>query len=139
MKTSDLRYRSIPFVAFGLLLVSGCGDTVDLPHCAPVSGRVTLEGQPIGLGEILTYPQGGTRTKNGAGRIRDGEYFLSTYEIEDGGIHGVHKVIMTNYEDTTGGPRIPLIFTRLDTTPLEITVIPGEDNRIDIELADHLE
>ncbi|MCH2203942.1 MAG: hypothetical protein MK102_18405 [Fuerstiella sp.] len=139
MKTNDLRCRFIPFVVVGLLLVSGCGDGVELPDCSPVSGRVTYNGEPIGKGVILTYPQGGTLTKNGAGEIVDGEYFLSTYGRGDGAIHGVHKVIITNYEDTTGGPKVPFPYVAISTTPLEITVVPSDENKIDIELADHLE
>lgn len=122
-------------MATGLLLFSGCD-----PETGRVSGRVTFEGKPIGKGEILTYPQNlpeGVPMKNSAGRIVDGEYTLSTYDKGDGAQPAMHKVVMTNYEDTTGGPQIPSIFGSPVSTPLTIEIKSGV-NRIDIEIADHL-
>ncbi|MCH2203106.1 MAG: hypothetical protein MK102_14135 [Fuerstiella sp.] len=135
MKTSDFRYSSVCFVAFGLLLVSGCG-----PETAQVSGRVTFDGKPIGKGEIITFPQDlpeGIPMKNSSGQIVDGEYTLSTYGIGDGAQPATHKVVMTNYEDTTGGPQIPPTFGNITTTPVAIQIKSGV-NRIDIEIAEHL-
>lgn len=81
-----------PLVA---LLLSGCGGN---PKTAPVRGRVTLGGKPIGPGDILFAPDAaqGTRGKPAVGRFEaDGLYTLSTYREGDGAVVGRHHVVIT--------------------------------------------
>lgn len=64
-------------VIVGLLAGCGVGDGDDLPREA-VSGKVTLDGQPLAEGSIQFQPEGGTDAKgpavSGGAVIQDGAY-----------------------------------------------------------------
>jgi hypothetical protein len=62
-------------MAICLAVVSGCqrGD----PSRGAVSGRVTLDGQPVVQGSILFSPIDGTRGAATGGEIKDGQYRLA--------------------------------------------------------------
>jgi hypothetical protein len=79
------------FVSLGAVL-AGCGKAYDGEQRFPVSGRVTVDGQPLDLGVIAFMPQG---AGEGSGRvsgapIRDGIYSVpeekgptaATYKVQ---------------------------------------------------------
>jgi hypothetical protein len=72
---------------------------------------------------------------NTIGGIVNGEYELTTCEAGKGGLIGTHKVVSFNFDDTTGGPNVPLHYADVNKTPLTIEV-KQEENRFDLVLVD---
>jgi hypothetical protein len=97
----DLR-KTIAWTAtwcVGLLAVtlSGCGTGGEF-GVAPVSGKVTHQGQPVTGGSLVFAPvpssDGSAKVgKPAAGEVQsDGSYKLSTYAASDGAVVGKHRV-----------------------------------------------
>lgn len=85
-------------LCFGLLLMltPGCGSG---PKMVPVSGTVTLDGQPLAnalVGFEPIPPPGGETydsSVNSSGKTNDkGEYTLSNFKDQPGAIVGKHRV-----------------------------------------------
>jgi hypothetical protein len=105
-----------PYLLLVLLLVAGC----DSPDVVPVSGRVTLNGQPLAGACVTLQPTGlgpGERPE-AAGSVGwtddDGRFKLRLIEPErDGALVGVHIVTITTAESEAGdaaatkGERVP--------------------------------
>ncbi|MDG3003443.1 hypothetical protein [Paludisphaera mucosa] len=80
-----------PMAAAGLALaLAGCGETGDLLPREPVSGKVTIEGQPLAKGSILFRPAGG-------GTEAGGEVAEGAFEVAraDGPPPGKYQVSVT--------------------------------------------
>lgn len=127
-----------------LICVSGCGDS---PHLAPVQGAVTLDGKPIGPGNILFIPAGreSPRGKAASGSFEaDGQFNLTTYDKGDGALVGEHTVVITprapgaepggEYPTNSKLPPIPKKYSNVAQTPLKATVNDGL-NTIDFPLS----
>jgi hypothetical protein len=108
-----------------------------------VSGRVTLDGNPIGPGSLVFVPEGGeTNPANGAIQP-DGSYELKTANTE-GLRAGKYKVSVTILDQPDVPPgersyivaksRIPSKYNDITTSGLEFEVAPGS-NTIDIPLS----
>jgi hypothetical protein len=85
--------RSLPsaFAVSLAFLAFGCGDDGGLGHLYSVSGKVSLNGQPVKKGVINFVPT--TPEGHGAtGMIEDGTYSLSTLNPGDGALPGKYKV-----------------------------------------------
>lgn len=134
-------------VAIGLVTVAfflaGCGDG-DQFETAPVSGTVTLNGEPVTAGTIMLSPisDGDSQLtgKGAAGPVQeDGSFVLTTYEEGDGAILGKHRLAyaapMTAQAAPAGahgGPaRSPYYGAKPKTTEVEIT---SSDNVLEVEL-----
>ena len=75
------------FVLLLLVLLAGCDDR---PTRVPVSGIVTIDGQPLDRGNIKFVPQNG---RPSAGKIgEDGRFTLTCYDGNDGVLLGTHRV-----------------------------------------------
>jgi hypothetical protein len=75
------------FVLLLLVLLAGCDDR---PTRVPVSGIVTIDGQPLDRGNIKFVPQNG---RPSAGKIgEDGRFTLTCYDGNDGALLGTHRV-----------------------------------------------
>jgi len=107
-----------------------------------VSGRVTLDGEPMGPGVVVFAPVDGT-TNPADGAIQlDGSYFLKTSR-EVGLPPGRYKASVSVFDqpEVKPGERsmtparliTPQKYSDTKTSGLEYTVEPGENN-IDIEL-----
>lgn len=110
---------------------------------AEVSGRVTLDGKPVGPGTIVFSPVGGT-TNPADGAIQvDGTYFLKTSR-EVGLPAGKYDVGITvlDQPDVKPGERsmeaakyiTPQKYADPSTSGLQYEVEPGS-NSIDVELS----
>ncbi|MEQ9408952.1 MAG: hypothetical protein RIK87_14540 [Fuerstiella sp.] len=99
------------------LILTGCGDNEDLPETAPVSGKVTLNGQPLTNGTVTFHPEGPGNP--GYGEIKeDGAFDLTTYELRDGAVLGLHKVTVEVFDaDPEGPPPLPGSEDELSTVP----------------------
>jgi len=130
-------------VAFALLGGSGCGGKTNNTY--PVSGKVTMNGQPLELGTVLfkSVVEGEARSTTARASIdKNGFYELSTFGESDGALAGRHKVIVIakpyDSEEFTGRkPKsiIPLHYASSETSGLEYEVSKGV-NEINIELTE---
>lgn len=80
-----------------LTLASGCGPKG--PKTAPVRGTITYLGLPVPSGTVMFQPADGPAAY---GQIKDGAYVLSTPDIGDGAVLGLHKVTVIAFPDQTG-------------------------------------
>ena len=75
--------------------VAGCTSSATQPPTAPVSGTVTLDGQPLTHGKIRFYPAEG---RMAYGDIENGRYRLTTFNEGDGAEPGQHTVTVEAVE-----------------------------------------
>lgn len=116
------------------------------PELAPVQGLVTYNGQPLSFGSVMFQgPSGPPAT----GRIGEGGAFqLEVRGLGPGAMVGLNRVRISCYETQSpdfqpsgeaemslGRSLIPLKYTNPRTSPLSVTVTPG-DNQVSLELTD---
>jgi hypothetical protein len=136
-----MRLRARPCVLLSLLL-AGCGGPYSV---APVSGRVTLNGQPLAKAAVVFQPvavQGNINPGPGSGGFTDadGRYTLTlTGKDTPGAVVGKHKVRITlvpqsDPNDDTSRPtrQLPGRYNR--DTKLEFDVLRGGTRSADFEL-----
>jgi hypothetical protein len=122
-----------------LTTVAGCAGS-DLG--AEVSGRVTLDGNPVGPGVVVFAPTNGNANPPEGAILPDGSYFLKT--SRDIGLRpGKYRVAVSVYESQnlqpgergTAPPKLvtPEKYASHETSGLEFDVASG-DNAIDIKL-----
>jgi hypothetical protein len=113
--------------AVALALVAGCGQS----GLAPVKGRVTFNGKPVGEASVTFSPVPASADDTEPGKpgtgftAADGTFVLSTYKSCDGALVGKHHVTVSLDETS------PAKCKRLQQ--FERAVKPG-DNQVDIEL-----
>jgi hypothetical protein len=88
----------VPFAKYvvGLLIVvalSGCSGG-DKPKLAPVTGLVTLDGQPVEGAAVMFVPTAGGRPAQGLTDAQ-GHFELMTFKTGDGALLGEHRVSVT--------------------------------------------
>ena len=88
-----LRLR-LGLLFFGLAAIGCGGGSSDAPELAPVSGIVTMAGQPKGDLNVTFYPESGDRPATGV-TGPDGTFTLSTLNTGDGAPVGTNKVAIT--------------------------------------------
>ena len=111
------------------VLLPGCNSSENLPECAPVSGKVTIGGEPLASAMVTFHP---------------GTYILNTYGTHDGALVGKHTVTVERYlppMPTQPGGKIPSAkatvpkkYTSPQTSPLKVEVKSGANNAIDLPL-----
>jgi hypothetical protein len=130
------------FLAVGAVR-PGCGPAENLPECAPVSGKVTINGQPLSNAMITFHPEKG-ENRGQAASDAEGKYTLTTYASEDGAVVGKHTVTVERYilpmPSTPGGKlptaksEVPKKYFTPETSPLKVEVKSGQNNVIDLNL-----
>ena len=125
-------------LALGLVaaLSAGCGRS----ETVPVTGVVTLNGQPADEAEVIFMPSKG-RVASGV-TDQEGRFTLSTNKSGDGAVPGDHVVTIGQYyppgkpPPMSGGPppRFPLKYTDHTQTPLRAKVERGGKNDFQLEL-----
>jgi len=80
-----------------LLALAGCGKP---SRSVPAGGRALLDGQPIAGAAVLFSPVAGG-VPGRATTAEDGSFTLSTFDIGDGALVGVHRVGISKM-DVTG-------------------------------------
>jgi hypothetical protein len=121
----------------------GCGPGDNLPECAPVSGKLTIGGEPLASAMITFHPEKPGNSGQAASEP-DGTYVLNTYGTHDGAIVGKHTVTVERYlppMPTQPGGKIPSAkatvpkkYTKPETSPLKVEVKSGTKNVIDLVL-----
>jgi hypothetical protein len=85
------------YAGLSLLALVGCGKAAG-PEFAPVTGRVTLNGQPLAAGTIHFVPdesQGSSGPMSTGGMQADGSFSLRGPGRRVGAIVGNHRVYLT--------------------------------------------
>ena len=133
--------RGDRFVGLAIVLcvvLPGCSG--DLPDIAPVSGTISLDGEPLTEGAVVIFPPQG---RMGRGHIQaDGSFVISTFDDGDGARVGPVQIAVFGFT-RAGGPRseapkewfIPEKFGSADSSGLECDITAGKDNVLTIELS----
>jgi hypothetical protein len=135
MATKTVRRGRLPLAilcAFGLTSLVGCGGGVKR---IPVSGTVTLDGQPLNGGVLVFSPdtaKGNTAQISCASPVREGQYELETVGVTGadsgkGVPPGWYKVILkTPNRSTKKRPDSPIEvndkYKSVEKTPLSVEV-----------------
>ena len=125
-----------------VLLVAGCGRE-NQSETIKVTGRVTLDGQPLGSGVVVFMPQKGPGAKGTIGS--DGSFRMGTYAEDDGAVAGHYQVAVIALDPkalaAAKGPDayipslVPERYTSPATSGLTFEVKPGTKNVADSELS----
>lgn len=130
-----------------LITVWGCGD--GHPARSAVTGTVSYNGKPLSIGSLVFIPVSGGPPAQG--KIdRDGNYYMGTFDEDDGVIPGSYKVMITaltspggsglpeDAVDGNAGPvsMIPEWYGDMEKSGLLVMVEPDKDNTIDFPLTD---
>lgn len=122
-----LRYRLEFMAAVAVAICVGCGD--GRPTRVPVSGQVTIDGQPLQFGSILFTIAGGRPAGGSIGK--DGRYKLTSYEPGDGAMVGEYTVAITGNEalgETAARWHAPKKYKDAATSGLTATVEGPRDD-----------
>jgi len=109
-------------VALASLAITGCGGKDDVgPSLTPVSGTVTLDGEPLPDADIVFHFKGSKPEKYvGASSRSDSE---GRFQVKSGKqlgiIPGRHKVTVAR-SNSDAQPEVPEKYSSLDTTDLEL-------------------
>jgi hypothetical protein len=133
-----------------LLIALGCGSGERKEGLAPVTGRITYDGQLVPAGQIYFYPVDGKRSSSGT-IDADGKYALTSYKSGDGALIGKHRVVIDATQPVGPLPNpdspeafkaaplkpperiLPAQYYNQATTPLEAEV-EDEENVIDFNI-----
>lgn len=120
--------------------IIGCGGAPEGPKTAPVTGQVTLDGEPVAEGEIIFRPSEGGDGRSDAGAIRNGNYTmestLGAKRVEIRAMRPVAGAVEETLETGETGiaveQYIPEKFN--DKSELTADVQDSADNKIDFAL-----
>ena len=138
------RVAALAAALAGLTLMNGCGP--DGPPTAPVTGTVTLDGEPLPEVTVTFMPDPNAGTLAAASRAvtDDRGVYVLTYQGPDrgpGAAVGQHVVTVSDRraEESRGEEpyRIPLGYGESARTPLRAAVAPADGDApqtIDLEL-----
>lgn len=108
--------------------VTGCGD--DRPAMVPVSGIVTIDGEPMTYGFIRMVREEGGRAATGT-IGPDGKFEMLTYEKGDGvvpGTYGIEIAVSEPLSDTKTKWHAPKEYASRKTSGLRETIDKGTNN-----------
>ncbi|HVV98756.1 MAG TPA: hypothetical protein VHB77_00365 [Planctomycetaceae bacterium] len=124
----------------GVLVLAGCGKSNE-PHFVPVSGSVTLDGQPVHGARIEFLPDAGKGTDGPASFAEldeGGDYVLESVGGKQGALVGHHKVTIKCPEPSSAGPvpecHVPAHYANAATSELTAQVTDEPDQTIDFAL-----
>ena len=125
----------VPIPAAWLLLICvavGCSD--GRPQRVPVSGQVSINGQPLRSGGVRFTPEGG---RPSSGTIDgEGRFTLTTYDAGDGCTLGKHRVSVVSVDQLSSTTRrwnAPKSYASPDSSGISQT-IDGPTDSVKIEL-----
>jgi hypothetical protein len=116
--TKSLRWASISVIWAGLVINHvGCGGGASIGGLVPVTGTVTLDGQPLTGAQVVFVPAGeGARACSGTSDST-GKYALIT-NTDKGAMPGSYKVTVSHLVGLDGKP-ITKFEEGMDITQLE--------------------
>jgi hypothetical protein len=95
MKRTRLRGWFVLAVV-GTVFAFGCEQAADRPATYPVTGQVTLNGEPVD-GATVTFVPSGEGQAASAVTDASGNYALSTFGADDGAVPGQYNVKIVKY------------------------------------------
>jgi hypothetical protein len=127
------RFTAGAALAVAAVGLAGCGDGG--PQIVPVSGIVTIDGQPLTYGHIQVIPTG---WRPASGRIgTDGRFTLTTTVSGDGCAVGTHPVAILAGESLTSETmkwHAPQKYADIKTSDLTVTITgPTDDLKIELK------
>ena len=127
-----MRRDLLPLLYVGLLATAiGCGKH---PGIVPVSGVVTIDGQPVPAGQVTVSAKG---HRAAIGKIgSDGSFTLSCFEVGDGAPIGTHIATVTAVKQRTENSNrwyAPKKYANQSSSGLWVT-IDGPTDNLKIEL-----
>jgi len=119
IKEERIQFAGLFCVLFALVgLSSGCSE--GRPERVAVSGRVTIDGEPLKFGSVLFVPTNG-RVSGGA-IDEEGHFVLTCYEPEDGVIPGKYQVSVRGTEpmgEVAQRWHAPMKYAKAETSGIE--------------------
>jgi len=98
----------------GLFALAGCGSKDEAAGFVPVSGNITVNGNPTGNVLLTFVPQGDTKGNGGSGTTDStGRYEVTTPQGQKGLLPGKYKVVASRRLNPDGSPPDP------NTPPIE--------------------
>ena len=95
--------QAVLLLCFGCLLSHGCGPkATGLPNVAPVSGTVTLNGEPLANASIVFESESGHSALGTTDAA--GNFLLMAPGNQRGAVIGLNKVRITSQLDAPPGP-----------------------------------
>ena len=145
MKMNRYSKFKLRFAPFGLLLlysallfqVAGCGDGRGVR--IPVSGKVTIDGNPVAFGSVTFMPVTGVKPRRpGGGSIEsDGTFQISSFTPKDGLYEGEYRVMILAIEpinDLSQRWHAPQKYSSIKTSGLKAE-ITGSKTEVNFELS----
>lgn len=119
-------------LAAAFLTLTGCDGG---PKIVPVSGMVTIDGQPLTYGHVQVIPTG---WRPASGRIGgDGRFTLTTTVPGDGCVVGTHPVAVLAGESISPETmkwHAPQKYADISTSNLKVTITgPTDDLKIELK------
>lgn len=114
-----------------MLLLVGCDD--GRPTRVPVSGTVTIDGEPLTYGNIRFVPEG---NRPSAGAVDgQGRFTMTCFDGEDGVVVGKHRVAISASEISSRGVKwhAPKHYADFRTSEIAVEVTEPTDDLV-IEL-----
>ena len=131
---SRFAWLVLPIILLPLCL--GCGDGRETR--VPVSGMVTVDGEPLKYGSITFMPvkTPGAASRPGGGSLEDGRFSVSSYTANDGLLKGKYEAMVNAIEpigDTAQRWHAPKKYANMKTSGLTVDVSgPIEDLKFDL-------
>jgi hypothetical protein len=85
-----------------IAVVAGCSKSN--PEIAPVTGRITLDGQPVANTDIAFYPEAQGKSPSAARTDKDGNYELGYKRGVMGGMIGDNIIRISTSPEIVRGP-----------------------------------
>jgi hypothetical protein len=116
-----------------ILAAAGCGGSG--PKVVPVSGTVTIDGQPLSYGHVQVLPAG---FRPASGRLDgSGRFTLTTTTPNDGCAVGTHPVVVLAGESINADTmkwHAPQKYADVKTSDLTVTISgPTDDLKIELK------
>lgn len=92
---SSFTFRVPTALAALSMALAGCGGSAKGPQLAPVSGVVTLDGQPLAGAHVVFQPAGEKASPSVADTGTDGTFQLAFNRASNGALPGSHTVRIT--------------------------------------------
>lgn len=132
--------------AIAILIAAGCGPRAGTEPTAEVTGKVTLDGEPIAGVSVAFIPESG---RPGSGLTDEtGNFVITTFETGDGAILGKHAVVLSEAVNSETPapedpafltwkppkPRFAPVYSEQKRTPFSAEVKEDEENHFEFDM-----